>query len=116
MALYKCKLGASDGKILYREVEAAEPGLLRKNLEEQGFFVFEVRKKTFQFLFEKGLKRRRIDNRTLLTFNQEMLVLIKAGMPIMQILDAILERHENGRSPAPGKRRRKRWNSSFLGA
>ncbi|HEY3306882.1 MAG TPA: type II secretion system F family protein [Desulfuromonadaceae bacterium] len=95
MALYKCKLGASDGKILYREVEAAEPGLLRKNLEEQGFFVFEVRKKTFQFLFEKGLKRRRIDNRTLLTFNQEMLVLIKAGMPIMQILDAILERHEN---------------------
>src|SRR6185369_15981293 len=95
MALYTCKLGASDGKILHRELEAAEPQLLRKSLEEQGFFVFEVKKKPLQFLFDKGLKRRRIDNRSLLTFNQEMLVLIKAGMPIMQILDTILERHES---------------------
>lgn len=96
MPLYTCKLGSSDGKITYREFEAAEPNVLRKNLEEQGFFVFEVKKKPFQFLFEKGLNRRRIDNRTLLTFNQEMLVLIKAGLPIMQVLDAILERHESG--------------------
>lgn len=95
MALYTCKLGASDGKILHRELEAAEPQLLRKSLEEQGYFVFEVKKKPLQFLFDKGLKRRRVDNRSLLTFNQEMLVLIKAGMPIMQILDTILERHEN---------------------
>jgi len=95
MALYTCKLGASDGKILYRELEATEPQLLRKTLEEQGFFVFEVKKKPLQFLFDKGFKRRRIDNRSLLTFNQEMLVLIKAGMPIMQILDTILERHES---------------------
>ena len=95
MALYTCKLGASDGKILYRELESAEPQLLRKSLEEQGFFVFEVKKKPLQFLFDKGLKRRRVDNRSLLTFNQEMLVLIKAGMPIMQILDTILERHDS---------------------
>lgn len=97
MALYTCKLGASDGKILYRELEAAEPGLLQKSLEEQGFFVFELKKKPFQFLFDKGIKRGSIDNRSLLTFNQEMLVLIKAGLPIMQILDTILERHESGK-------------------
>ncbi|MFA7060060.1 MAG: type II secretion system F family protein [Pedobacter sp.] len=95
MALYTCKLGASDGKILHRELEASEPQLLRKSLEEQGFYVFEVKKKPLQFLLDKGLKRRRIDNRSLLTFNQEMLVLIKAGMPIIQILDTILERHDN---------------------
>jgi type IV pilus assembly protein PilC len=97
MAIYTCKLGASDGKVFYRELEAEEPAILRKNLEDQGFFVFEVKRKPLQFLFEKGLKRRRIDNRSLLTFNQEMLVLIKAGMPIMQVLDAILERHEAGK-------------------
>lgn len=96
MALFTCKLGASDGKILYREFEAAEPVMLRKSLEEQGFFVFEVKKKPFQFLFDKGIKRRRIDNRSLLTFNQEVLVLIKAGMPIMQVLDTILDRHDKG--------------------
>lgn len=97
MSLFTCKLGAADGKIIFRDFEAAEPGLLQKSLEEQGFFVFEVKAKRFQFLFDRGIKRRTIDNRALLTFNQEMLVLIKAGMPIMQVLDAILERYENGR-------------------
>jgi type IV pilus assembly protein PilC len=97
MSLYTCKLGSSDGKIIYREFEAVEPGMLQKSLEDQGFFVFEVKRKPLQFLFDKGMKRRSIDNRTLLTFNQEMLVLIKAGMPIMQVLDAILERHDSGK-------------------
>ncbi|MDD2365245.1 MAG: type II secretion system F family protein [Desulfuromonadaceae bacterium] len=96
MALFSCKLGSSDGKILSRDFEAADSGVLRKNLEDQGFFVFEVKKKSFQFLFDKGLSRRKLDNKALLTFNQEMLVLIKAGMPIMQVLDAILERHDSG--------------------
>jgi type IV pilus assembly protein PilC len=96
MALYSCKLGASDGKVLIKDFEAADGNVLRKNLEDQGFFVFEVKKKPFQFLFDKGIKRRKIDNKSLLTFNQEMLVLIKAGMPIMQVLDAILERHDSG--------------------
>jgi len=99
MSLYTCKLGASDGKIIYREIEAVEPGMLQKSLEDQGFFVFEVKRKPLQFLFDKGVKRRSIDNRALLTFNQEMLVLIKAGMPIMQVLDAILERHDSGKLP-----------------
>lgn len=97
MSLYTCKLGASDGKIIYREFEAVEPGALQKSLEDQGFFVFEVKRKSLQFLFDKGMKRRTIDNRALLTFNQELLVLIKAGMPIMQVLDAILERHDSGK-------------------
>jgi len=97
MSLYTCKLGASDGKILYREFEAVEPAMLQKSLEDQGFFVFEVKRKPMQFLFDKGIKRRSIDNRALLTFNQELLVLIKAGMPIMQVLDAILERHDSGK-------------------
>jgi type IV pilus assembly protein PilC len=97
MSLYTCKLGASDGKILYREFEAVEPAMLQKSLEDQGFFVFEIKRKPLQFLFDKGLKHRSIDNRALLTFNQELLVLIKAGMPIMQVLEAILERHDSGK-------------------
>jgi type IV pilus assembly protein PilC len=97
MSLYTCKLGASDGKILFREFEAVEPAMLQKSLEDQGFFVFEIKRKPFQFLFDKGVTRRSIDSKALLTFNQELLVLIKAGMPIMQVLDAILERHESGK-------------------
>ena len=97
MPLFTCKLGAADGKVLHRELEAVDPSSLRSALEEQGFFVFEIKRKPFQFLFDKGLRRSKIDNRALLTLNQEMMVLIKAGLPIMQVLDAILERHESGR-------------------
>ncbi|HIJ96833.1 MAG TPA: type II secretion system F family protein [Desulfuromonadales bacterium] len=97
MALFTCKIGASDGKITYRDLEAADAAVLKKSLEDQGYFVFELKKKPFQFLFDKGVKRRKIDNKSLLTFNQEVLVLIKAGMPIMQVLDTILERHDSGK-------------------
>lgn len=97
MALYTCKLGSSDGRIIEKEFEAADMQTLRESLEEQGFFVFEVRKKPLQFLFEKGIARARVGAKDLLTFNQELLVLLKAGLPIMQALDTILERTERGK-------------------
>lgn len=96
MALYTCKLGSSEGRIIVKEFESASPEMLRASLEEQGFFVFEVKKKAFQFLWEKGVARRRVDTKALLTLNQELLVLIKAGLPIVQALDTVLERSERG--------------------
>uniref|UniRef100_A0A831XMY4 Type II secretion system F family protein n=1 Tax=Geobacter metallireducens TaxID=28232 RepID=A0A831XMY4_GEOME len=96
MALYTCKLGSTEGRIIVKEFESVNPEILRVSLEEQGFFVFEVKKKPFQFLWEKGGARRKVDNKTLLTLNQELLVLIKAGLPIIQALDTILERFDRG--------------------
>ena len=97
MSLFLCKLGTSDGKILEKELEAENREILRQSLEDQGFFVFELKKKRLQFLLDKGIARKRIDNKTLLTFNQELLVLIKAGLPIVQALDTILDRGEKGK-------------------
>ncbi|MBI1921778.1 MAG: type II secretion system F family protein [Geobacter sp.] len=97
MALYTCKLGSTDGKIIEKEFESADLQALRESLEEQGFFVFEIKKKPFQFLFEKGIARARVGAKDLLTFNQELFVLLKAGLPIMQALDTILERTERGK-------------------
>src|SRR6266540_2374270 len=97
MAIYTCKMGTSDGRIIQKNLEATTPDVLRQSLEEQGFYVFELRKKPFQLLLEKGISRRKLDNKTLLSLNQELLVLIKAGLPIIQILDAILERLEKGK-------------------
>lgn len=95
MALFTCKLGSSEGRVLVKEFESTNPDILRTTLEEQGFFVFEIRKKPFQFLWNKGPSRRKVDNKTLLTFNQELLVLIKAGLPIVQALDTVLERSDS---------------------
>lgn len=99
MPLYTSKLGSPDGRIVKKDFEAASVKILRQSLEEQGFSVFELREKPFQFLWDKGIARRRVDNKTLLTFNQELLVLIKAGLPIIQVLDTILERLEKGKLP-----------------
>jgi type IV pilus assembly protein PilC len=97
MTIYNCKLGSSDDKIVEKEFEAANQEMLRQSLEEQGFFVFEIREKPFQFLWEKGLVRRKLDIKEFLAFNQELLVLLKAGLPIIQALDTILEKSGKGK-------------------
>jgi type IV pilus assembly protein PilC len=97
MTIYNCKLGSSDNRIIEKEFEAASQDMLRQSLEEQGYFVFEIRRKPLQFLLEKGISRRKVDSKEFLTFNQELLVLIKAGLPIIQALDTILEKSEKGK-------------------
>ena len=97
MPIFTCKLGSADGRIFEKEFESANPETLRQSLEDQGFFVFGVKKKAFQFLWEKGMARGRVSNKDLLTLNQELLVLLKAGLPILQVLDTILERIDTGK-------------------
>ena len=76
---------------MVKEFDALNSAVLRQSLEDQGYVVFELRKKPLQFLMEGGLGRKRIGNKDLLMFNQELLVLLKAGLPIIQALDTILE-------------------------
>jgi type IV pilus assembly protein PilC len=91
MSIFTCKIGASDGRIVVKEFDAVNSALLRQSLEEQGYVVFELSKKPLQFLLETGIGRKKIGNKELLLFNQELLVLLKAGLPIIQALDTILE-------------------------
>jgi len=97
MAIYNCKLGSSDNRIIEKEFEASNREMLRQSLEEQGYFVFEIRKKPLQFLLDKGIVRHKVDSKEFMTFNQELLVLIKAGLPIIQALDTILEKGGKGK-------------------
>ncbi len=99
MALYTCKLGSSDGRVIVKELEAVSRETLQHTLEEQGFYVFEVKKRPLQFLWDKGIVRKKVSTKELLTFNQELLVLIKAGLPIIQAFDTILERAGRGKLP-----------------
>lgn len=92
MPLFTCKLGSPDGTILQRELEATDQEQLRAGLVAQGYHVFWLKQAGMQLslnlLRPQGS---RIDNRELLAFNQELIVLLKAGMPIVPVLDAILE-------------------------
>jgi len=97
MASFLCKIGTSDGRIVEREFEAANRDLLRESLEEQGFHVFQIKKKIFRPQSSGLSMRSQFTGRRFLSFNQELLVLIRSGLPILQVLDAIIERLEPGR-------------------
>ncbi|CAH2031334.1 type II secretion system F family protein [Trichlorobacter ammonificans] len=96
MALFTCTIGLADGSIQTRELEGDDAARLRQRLTEMGLQVFSVRRKRFSLLYETS--GRRLATRDLLTFNQELLVLLKAGMPMLQALDTL---HEQW----PGERR-----------
>lgn len=96
MPTFACKVGTSDGRVLEKEFEAASAEILRENLEGQGFFVFQVRRRPLAFLFSKEASSARLSGRRFLTFNQEFLVLIRSGLPILQVLDTITGRLEAG--------------------
>ncbi len=96
MSTFTCKLGTPDGKIHTMEIDAPESEALRNSLEEKGYYVFRIRQNRFRQLFDRKGARQRVTNRSLLLLNQEMLALIKAGMPMMQVLDTILERQSAG--------------------
>jgi len=96
MPTFICKIGTSDGRVLEKEFEARSRELLRESLEEQGFYVFGIRKQLLQTLFGGGVGQGRWNSRRFLSFNQELLVLLRSGLPILQVLDTILERLETG--------------------
>ncbi len=96
MPSYICKIGTADGRVVEKDFEAANRASLQESLHEQGFHVFSVRRKAFQFLSADGTGLGRLTGRRFLAFNQELLVLLKSGLPIMQVLDTISERLESG--------------------
>jgi len=97
MTQYTCRVGSPEGKIIVMEMFAPDDCALRLTLEQQGYHVFEIRKKWLQFLRRGATGYRKVKQKELLTFNQELLVLLKSGLPILQSLDAILERFEGSR-------------------
>jgi len=95
MASFICKIGTADGRIVERIIDSASRDLLRQHLEEQGFFVFSVRRQ----IFSPGLGKRyqgKLTGERFLTFNQELLVLIRSGLPILQVIETLIEQMENG--------------------
>lgn len=96
MPVFNCKIGTADGRVIERDFEAADRQALLESLEEQGFYVFHLRRTALRGWL-KGQAGSRLGGRRFLTLNQEMLVLIRSGLPILQVLDTLIERMEAGR-------------------
>ena len=94
---FKVKTGWPDGSVAEEAVLAADAGSARLEIERRGGHVFEVRREGLALVSGAGRRGGRVKMADFLVFNQEMIALLKAGLPVVRALEILLERQ---RSPA----------------
>ncbi len=95
MPQFAYRIAKGDGTILEDHAEAEDEVTLREQLEGKGYLVFSIQRASgfalpqIRFNFKSALTPREF-----LVFNQEFLALIKAGLPIIRVLDILVDRAE----------------------
>lgn len=101
MARYSFKIGTPTGSIQSYEADGESFEEARRSLEAKGYFVFDGggQPKGWTWTWPRIPKFSldRISPRTILVFNQELLALVKAGLPIIVTLDLLRERIQQPR-------------------
>jgi type IV pilus assembly protein PilC len=90
---YVCRVGTPSGEVVERRFEAPDERALRTELEQQGLYLLSLRRGLSLSVLR--IRRKRIDLGLLLVFAQELAALLKAGLPLFQSLDVMLERQKN---------------------
>ena len=97
MIQYQCKVGTPGGDIQEIAFQAEDERSLREELAEKGYHIFRIRRSLglarLGSFFQSG--RQRIKSTEFTIFNQELTALLKAGLPLLQSLDIMLERMSN---------------------
>ena len=95
MSEFRVKAGWPDGSVAEQSVVAADIGSARLDVERRGGHVFEVKRKGFTLAPARGTGRGRIKMGDFLIFNQEMIALLKAGLPVVRSFEILLERQKS---------------------
>jgi type IV pilus assembly protein PilC len=90
---YVCKVGTPTGEVLEQTFTAPDEKVLRAELEQKGYYLFSMRRALGLQGFQ--LRRPRVTPDLLMLFGQELAALLKAGLPLLQSLDVMLERQQN---------------------
>jgi type IV pilus assembly protein PilC len=91
------RVGTPDGHIVERQVHAMTARAAEEEFRRQGMQVFAAKRGALKLrdLFPRAGKV--ISTERFLLFNQELLALVKAGLPILQSFDIMLERQKDAR-------------------
>lgn len=89
MGDFICKLGTDRGEIIEKRFSADSQKSLRLDLEQRGFYIFNIRPAGFS-IFSRGEKKIKQDD--FIIFNQEFKSLLHAGLPVTQSLDLLIGR------------------------
>ena len=106
MPEFLCRVGTPDGSVVTRTIEAPDEETVRSELARQGGRLFSVRAASsakpllrpggFEIPRLGSLRPRgRVKIHEFLVFNQELVALLKAGLPVVAGLDILLERQKN---------------------
>jgi type IV pilus assembly protein PilC len=91
------RVGTPEGEIVERHVHAASSKVAEDELRRQGLHIFAAKRGAITLRDFIPTSRRPITTERFLLFNQELLALVRAGLPIIQSLDIMLERQKNAR-------------------
>jgi type IV pilus assembly protein PilC len=95
MPYYQCRIAGEDGRVDVRSVLVPSAEECRKAIEAEGTLVLSVRR-DWSRLGGQGLRLgRKVKDRDIILFNQELVALIKAGYPILKSLEVISARAKN---------------------
>lgn len=96
---FLCRLGTPEGRVVEEIHESSDRESLRGSLERRGFHVFSVERRGFAVVprLPTFHRRPKVKPRQFLVFNQELAALLKAGLPLLQSLDLLLERRTHPR-------------------
>jgi type IV pilus assembly protein PilC len=91
---YLCRVGTPAGEVVERTFLARDESALRADLDRQGYYLFSIRR-GFRIGELSFQRRRRVAPGVLVVFGQELAALLKAGLPLYQSLDIMLERQRD---------------------
>jgi type IV pilus assembly protein PilC len=98
---FVCRVGTPDGRVVEEMVVASDEAALRVELVKRGLHLFEARRRGLPASAgTRGIgarlgRRKKIAVVEFLVWNQELAALLKAGLPLLQALDLMLERMQN---------------------
>ncbi|MDQ3282457.1 MAG: type II secretion system F family protein [Acidobacteriota bacterium] len=91
------RVGTPEGDVVERQIHAASLRAAREEMRRQGLHVFEVNRGSISLRDLVPHFGNVISTERFLLFNQELLALVRAGLPIVQSFDIMLERQKNPR-------------------
>jgi type IV pilus assembly protein PilC len=93
MAVYAYRVARPDGSTIHGDVEGDNESLVRAKLESQGLLVFNLRRRGLTSVKgEASWSWGKLPLGQFLVFNQELLALVKSGLPVLRIWDLLIER------------------------
>jgi type IV pilus assembly protein PilC len=91
---FSVRAGWPDGSVAEEAIAASDARTARSEIERRGGHVFEIHRRGLTLGGDRKA-RGRVKMADFLIFNQEMIALLKAGLPVVHSLEILLERQES---------------------